>query len=81
MATAATTQTQVQRLTFDVIEVGMKVRYEDVTARQSDDSSEANGSGTVYQKTQHLVVIDNGKYKVSGSRISIRLGWFKVWPA
>lgn len=55
-------------LRFDEFDVGMRVRFEHVRARNSADDEECRGLGTVEQVTDHIVVINNGKYRVTAQR-------------
>lgn len=57
-----------QGLTFDELQVGMKVRFEHIRARNAAEDEECTGLGTVEQVTDHIVVINNGKYRVTAQR-------------
>ena len=75
----ATENTRTERLKFDELKVGMCVRYEFAKSRINEDEELGQGSGKIHQITPHLVVIDNGKYKTTATRIEMRLGRFACW--
>lgn len=60
-------------LTFNEINRGDELEYSR-SYTKADDAVGSTGTARVHQKTQHLIVLDNGKYKTCWTKADVRQG-------